>query len=41
MAKVVVTKYVIKPKVRRPGVHAKNASKGQVAYKKKYRGQGK
>ena len=26
---------------KRPGVHSKNASKGQNAYKKKYRGQGK
>jgi len=36
-------KYVssIKPKKRRRGVHSKNASKGQVGYKKKYRGQGK
>lgn len=31
------------PKVRkkRKGVHSKNASKGQNAYKPKYRGQGK
>ncbi len=35
-------KYVssIKPKKRRRK-HNKNASKGQVGYKKKYRGQGK
>lgn len=26
---------------KRPGVHSKNASKGQKGYKKKYRGQGK
>jgi len=26
---------------KRPGVHSKNASKGQNGYKKKYRGQGK
>ena len=26
---------------KRPGVHSKNASRGQSKYKKKYRGQGK
>ena len=26
---------------KRPGVHSKNASKGQTGYKKKYNGQGK
>ena len=30
-----------KPRKRRRGVHSKNASKGQVGYKKAYRGQGK
>lgn len=30
-----------KPKKKRPSVHSKNASKGQNAYKKKYRGQGR
>ena len=30
-----------KPKKRRPGVHSKNASKGQNAHKLHYRGQGK
>ncbi len=30
-----------KVKKKRPGVHSKNASKGQNAYKRKYRGQGK
>ncbi len=28
-------------KKKRPGVHSKNASRGQSGYKKKYRGQGK
>ena len=28
-------------KKKRPGVHSKNASRGQNSYKKKYRGQGK
>lgn len=32
---------VEKPKKRRPGVHSKNASRSQSAYKKKYRGQGR
>lgn len=31
----------VKSKKRRKGVHSKNASKGQNAYKKKSRGQGK
>ena len=26
---------------KRPGVHSKNASKGKVGYKKKYKGQGR
>lgn len=29
------------PQKKRPGIHSKNASKGQTGYKKKYRGQGK
>ena len=29
------------PKKKRKGVHSKNASKSQNAYKKKYKGQGK
>ncbi len=29
-----------KPKKRRKGVHSKNASKGQVKFKQKSRGQG-
>ena len=28
-------------KKKRPGVHSKNASRGQTGYKKKYRGQGR
>ena len=28
-------------KKKRPGVHSKNASKGQTKFKKKYRGQGR
>jgi len=30
-----------KMRTKRKGVHSKNASKGQNAYKPKYRGQGK
>ena len=30
-----------KPRKRRRGVHSKNASKGQVGWKKEYNGQGK
>ena len=33
--------YRFKPKKKRPGVHSKNASRNQIGYKKKYRGQGK
>jgi hypothetical protein len=33
--------YVPDKKKKRPGVHSKNASRGQNAYKKKYRGQGR
>ena len=38
--RTLVTK-IDKPRKRRKGVHSKNASKGQVGYKKVYRGQGK
>jgi len=41
MAKLVIGNYIEKSKTRRPGVHSKNASKGQSGYKKKYRGQGR
>ena len=37
-AKVLI--YIPPKKKKRPGVHSKNASKNQVGYKKKYRGQG-
>jgi hypothetical protein len=32
---------IFKPKVRRRGVHSKNASRGQNKYKKVYVGQGR
>ncbi len=35
------TSILVKPKKKRKGVHSKNASKGQVKWKKQYRGQGK
>jgi hypothetical protein len=42
MAKKSISTAVIdKPKTKRKGVHSKNASKGQIKYKKKYRGQGR
>ena len=33
--------YIAPKRKKRPGVHSKNASRNQTAYKKKYRGQGK
>jgi len=41
VARNAIYTYIRKSKVRRKGVHSKNASKGQTGYKKKYRGQGK
>ena len=41
MAKLVIRPYVFKHKTKRPGVHSKNASRSQVKFKKKYRGQGR
>jgi len=41
MAKGVNFTFRKKAKKKRPGVHSKNASKGQTGYKKKSRGQGK
>ena len=42
MAKrIAISTYIIKHITRRPGVHSKNASKGQAGYKKQYRGQGR
>jgi hypothetical protein len=39
--KVIVGAKLATPKKKRKGVHSKNASKGQNAYKKISRGQGK
>jgi len=33
--------YLSKGKKKRPGIHSKNASRSQNAYKKPYRGQGR
>ena len=41
MAKTISTTKVQKVRKKRKGVHSKNASKGQNAYNKPYRGQGK
>ena len=41
MPRKAISTYVFKPKKRRPGVHSKNASRGQSGYKMKDRGQGK
>ncbi len=41
MARNIIYAYRDKPKKKRPGVHSKNASRSQTAYKKKYRGQGR
>ena len=41
MAKrLAIVDYIRKHKKKRPGVHSKNASKGQTGWKKKSRGQG-
>lgn len=41
MAKKIADNYKATKRVRRPGTHSKNASKGQNGYKPKYKGQGK
>jgi hypothetical protein len=40
MAQPSVSKYISKSS-KRPGVHSKNASRGQSGYKNIYRGQGR
>ena len=34
MAKKIITSFIKKPRKKRKGVHSKNASKGQIGYKK-------
>ena len=41
MAKLIATAYKKPSKRKRPGVHSKNASRGQCGYKKIYKGQGR
>ncbi len=41
MARNIIHVYVRPKKKKRPGVHSKNASRGQTGYKKPYRGQGR
>jgi hypothetical protein len=41
MAKNLIAVYYSKGKKKRPGIHSKNASRSQTAYKKPYRGQGR
>jgi hypothetical protein len=42
MAKLLqLSNYTHKSKTKRPGIHSKNASKGQNGYKKTYKGQGR
>jgi len=41
MARVIIKAYVKSKRKKRPGVHSKNASRGQTGYKYKYRGQGR
>tara|TARA_R110000737_G_scaffold174714_1_gene200024 strand:+ start:261 stop:386 length:126 start_codon:yes stop_codon:yes gene_type:complete len=41
MAKGNVFNHRINPRKKRKGVHSKNASRGQNAYKKQYKGQGR
>ena len=41
MTRKVAATLVRKPKVKRKGVHSKNASKGKKGHRKKYKGQGR
>ncbi len=41
MARKIISSYLPKSRKKRPNVHSKNASRGQVKFKKKYRGQGR
>lgn len=41
MAKTLYSTFTSKNRAKRKGVHSKNASKSQNAYKKPYKGQGK
>jgi len=41
MARNIFVSYISQSKKKRPGIHSKNASRSQTAYKKPYRGQGR
>lgn len=41
MARKIIDTFIPSKKVKRPGVHSKNASVGQKGHKKAYRGQGR
>jgi hypothetical protein len=41
MAAIIIGNYIRVSVKKRPGVHSKNASKGQNGYKQRYKGQGK
>tara|TARA_Y100000114_G_C11651630_1_gene274525 strand:+ start:473 stop:598 length:126 start_codon:yes stop_codon:yes gene_type:complete len=41
MSKKIINNFLKKPKIKRKGIHSKNASKGQKGFIKKYKGQGK
>ena len=41
MAKIQLSTYTKSRNKKRPGVHSKNASKGQNGYKNVYKGQGR
>tara|TARA_R110000765_G_scaffold282578_1_gene379656 strand:+ start:3227 stop:3352 length:126 start_codon:yes stop_codon:yes gene_type:complete len=41
MAKNLNVVYRPNKKKKNPGIHSKNASRGQTAYKKQYKGQGR
>ena len=41
MAKHATPTFIPRTRTKRPGVHSKNASKGQTGYKDRYRGQGR
>ncbi len=41
MAQINLTNYTKSKNKKRPGVHSKNASKGQNGYKHAYKGQGR
>lgn len=41
MPKKIISIFIQKKNKKRKGVHSKNASKNQIGFKKRYKGQGK